>query len=87
MDTKFEEVRKYSFDEMKAEMNEEDALFGGTGAFVISLTWIDYLRLKKQLEVMPEFMVIYKTFTTTHLRIVKKDQYDEFLEWRRNRNE
>ncbi len=80
-------IRRYTFDEMKSEMAEEDALFMGTTAFVIGTTWIDYLRLKKYLELMPEFRVIYKTFATTKLRIVKLEQYEEFLEWRKNRNE
>lgn len=82
-----DKIRRYTFDEMKAEMTEEDALFAGTAAFVISTTWIDYQRLKKYLSDMPEFRLIYKTFATTHLRIVKKDQFEEFLVWRKNRNE
>ena len=81
-----ENIRRYTFDELKAEMSEEDTLFSGTGAFVIGMTWIDYQRLKKQLEDMPEFRVIYKTFSTAHLRIVKKEQFEEFQRWRR-RNE
>lgn len=87
METLPEGVRKYTFDELKAEMSREDVLFNGTAAFVIGTTWIDYQRLKKQLEVMPEFRLIYKTFATSKLRIVKLDQWDEFLEWRRKRNE
>ena len=77
-----EKIRRYTFDELKEEMSEEDTLFSGTGAFVIGMTWIDYQRLKKQLEEMPEFRVIYKTFSTAHLRIVKKEQYEEFQKWR-----
>ncbi len=87
METTPEKIRMYKFDEMKAEMAEEDALFMGTTAFVIGTTWIDYLRLKKYLELMPEFRVIYKTFATTHLRIVKVDQYEDFLLWRKNKAE
>lgn len=87
MEIPLEEIRRYSFDEMKTEMAEEDALFSGTAAFVIGTTWIDYLRLKKRLEAMPEFRLIYKTFATTHLRVVKLDQYEEYLEWRRKRSE
>lgn len=87
MEARTEEIRRYKFDELKAEMSAEDALFTGTAAFVLGLTWIDYLRLKKHLELLPEFRVIYKTFATTHLRIVKVEQYKEFLEWRRSRTE
>jgi len=87
METLPEGVRKYTFDELKAEMAKEDVLFNGTAAFVIGTTWIDYQRLKKQLEVMPEFRLIYKTFATSKLRIVKIDQWDEFVKWRRNRDE
>ena len=77
-----EKIRRYTFDELKEEMSEEDTLFSGTGAFVIGMTWIDYQRLKKQLEEMPEFRVIYKTFSTAHLRIVKKEQYEQFQNWK-----
>ena len=77
-----EKIHRYTFEELKAEMSEEDALFKGTAAFVLGTTWIDYQRLKKRLEEMPEFRVIYKTFSTAHLRIVKKEQYDEFQKWR-----
>ena len=87
METIPEGIRRYKFEEMKAEMAEEDTLFMGTAAFVIGTTWIDYLRLKKYLEIMPEFRVIYKTFATTKLRIVKIELYEEFLEWRKTRNE
>ena len=87
MEVKTKGIHRYTFDEMKGEMAEEDALFNGTAAFVIATTWIDYLRLKKHLEENPEFNVIYKTFATGKLRIVKLDQYDAFLDWRRNRNE
>jgi len=51
------------------------------------MNWIDYQRLKKHLSLIPEFRVVYKTFSTTHLRIVKKEQYDEYLVWRKNRVE
>ena len=82
-----DQIKKYTFEELKEEMAEEDTFFSGTGAFVIGMTWIDYQRLKKQLEDLPDFRVIYKTFSTAHLRIVKKEQFDEFQEWRREKHE
>ena len=87
MEARMDKIRKYTFDELKAEMAQEDVRFSGTAAFVIATTWLDYQRLKKMLEVMPEFRVIYKTFATTKLRIVKIELYEEFIEWRKNRNE
>ena len=87
MEINLEGIRRYTFDELKAEMAEEDALFSGTAAFVIGTTWIDYQGLKKHLEDGPEFRVIYKTFATTKLRIVKIDQWEEFVNWRKNRRE
>ena len=87
MEARIDKIRKYTFEELKAEMAQEDVQFSGTAAFVIATTWLDYQRLKKMLEVMPEFRLIYKTFATSKLRIVKLDQWDEFLEWRRKRNE
>jgi len=87
MEARIDKIRKYTFEELKAEMSQEDVRFSGTAAFVIAMTWLDYQRLKKMLEVMPEFRLIYKTFATSKLRIVKLDQWDEFLEWRRNKDE
>jgi len=87
MEVKLEGVREYTFDELKKEMAEEDALFTGTGALVLGVTWIDFQRLKKKLEEMEEFRVIYATFSTAHLRIVKIDQYNAFQEWKKNRGE
>jgi len=81
------QIHRYTFDELKAEMSEEDALFKGTAAFVLGTTWIDYQRLKKLIKGMPEFHAIYTTFSTQHLRIVKIEQYEEFLTWRKNRVE
>ena len=77
-----EKIHRYTFEELKAEMSEEDALFKGTAAFVLGTTWIDYQRLKKRLEEMLEFHTIYTTFSTQHLRIVKIEQYEAFLAWR-----
>jgi len=68
-------------------MREEDALFKGTAAFVLGCTWIDYQRLKKLMRGMPEFHSVYTTFSTSHLRIVKIEQYEEFQRWRDERRE
>jgi len=87
MEARTDQIRRYTFEELKKEMSEEDVMYAGTAAFVIATTWLDYLRLKKHLEVLPEFKLIYQTFSTTHLRIVKLDQWEEFVKWRKNRDE
>jgi len=83
---KFEDgIRKYTFDELKREMAEEDLLLNTTLGLVIGGTMLDLMRLKKRIGEMAEFKLVYNTLSTTHLRIVKVDEYEKFLEWKKEK--
>jgi hypothetical protein len=78
------EYRKYSVDELK--LADEDLQMNLTMGMVICGTWIDLLRLKKYILELPDFRVNYNTISSTHLRIVKINEWDEYVEWKKQRN-
>ena len=85
MENMSSEIRQYSFSELKKEMAEEDLMFNATAGITVGGTWIDLKRLIHRIECTPEFNVVYKTISTAHLRVVKVNEYEEFLEWKRQR--
>lgn len=78
-------IRKYTFEELKREMEEEDLLLNTTIGLVIGGTMLDLMRLKKRLGAMAEFKLVYHTLTTAHLRIVKVEEWDRFVEWKKEK--
>lgn len=82
MDSLEGKVRKYTFEELKSEMEEEDLLMNTTLGLVVGGTMLDLMRLKKRIGAMAEFKLVYHTLTTAHLRIVKVEEYEKFLEWK-----
>ena len=79
------QIRKYTFEELKSEMEEEDLLMNTTLGLVIGGTMLDLMRLKKRIGAMEEFKLVYHTLTTAHLRIVKVEEWDRFLEWKKEK--
>ena len=77
-----EGLRKYTFEELKKEMEEEDLLMNTTLGLVIGGTMIDLMRLKKRIDSMFEFKLVYHTLSTAHLAIVKKDDWRKYLDWK-----
>ena len=82
-----EEIRRYTFDELKEEMKQEDLMFRATAGITISGRWIDLLRLVKRIGGMEEFSIVYKTISTAHLRIVKLEEWEEYQKWRLEKND
>lgn len=83
---KFEDgIRKYTFDELKREMEEEDLLLNTTLGLVIGGTMLDLMRLKKRIGMMPEFKLVYNTLSTVKLRIVKVEEWEKYLEWKKEK--
>lgn len=80
-----ENYRKYTIRELKLE--DEDLMMNVTMGLVISGTCLDLLRLKKQLSELTDFRVTYNTISTSHLRVVKVNEYEDYLAWRRTQNE
>ena len=81
MEKKLEGYRRYTIPELKLE--DEDLQMLMTMGIVIGSTYLDLLSLKNWLERQPQFRVIYRTISTTHLRVVKKEDYEKYLIWRR----
>ncbi len=77
------EYRRYSIDELKIE--DEDLQILMTMGVVLSGTWLDLLSLKNYLRDRAEFRLIYNTISNNHLRVVKKDEYEEYLEWKNSK--
>lgn len=78
-------IRKYTFEELKSEMEEEDLLMNTTLGLVLGGTMLDLMRLKKQISALPEIKLVYHTLTTAHLRIVKVEEWEKFLEWKKEK--
>lgn len=76
-----ENYRKYTIQELKLE--DEDLMMNVTMGIILSGTYLDLLRLKKQIGELTDFRVIYNTLSTSHLRVVKADNYERYLKWRR----
>lgn len=75
------EFRRYTIDELKLE--DEDLQMLMTMGLVVSGTYLDLLSLKNYLRDLTEFRVIFNTISTAHLRIVKIDEWEKYIEWKK----
>ena len=78
-----EEVRTLSVEEITLEA--EDLQMIMTFGVTMSGSYHDLLSLKEYLVNDPRFKVIWKSISPVHLRVVKRDQWDEFQRWRESR--
>ena len=78
-----EEVRTLSMEEITLEA--EDLQMIMTFGVTMSGSYHDLLSLKEYLVKDPRFKVIWKSISTVHLRVVKRDQWDEFQRWKETR--
>jgi len=78
------EYRKYSIDELK--LADEDLQMKLTMGVTMAGTYLDLLRLKKYLTELPDFEIIYNTISSVHLRIVKIEEWEEFISWKKQKN-
>ncbi len=78
-----EEVRTLSVEEITLEA--EDLQMIMTFGVTMSGSYHDLLSLKEYLVNDPRFKVIWKSISPVHLRVVKRDQWDEFQRWRETR--
>ena len=76
-----EKYKKFTVKELQLE--DADLMMNVTIGLVVSGTYLDVLRLKKQITEHPDFRVVYNTVSTSHLRVVKYDEYEDYLEWRK----
>jgi len=81
MEKKFN-LKRYSIEDL--ELRDADLQAIMTIGVTVSGTFLNLLKLKKILDGVPEIRVIYPTISSTHLRIVKKEYWEEFNKWRRS---
>jgi hypothetical protein len=79
------EVRTLSVEEITLEA--EDLQMIMTFGVTMSGSYHDLLSLKEYLVNDPRFKVIWKSISPVHLRVVKRDQWDEFQRWRETRRQ
>jgi len=56
-----------------------------TLGLIIGGTMLDLMRLKKRIGAMAEFKLVYNTLSTVKLRIVKVEEWEKFLEWKKEK--
>jgi len=77
-----EEIRTLSVEEITLEA--EDLQMIMTFGVTMSGSYHDLLSLKEYLINDPRFKVIWKSISPVHLRVVKRDQWDEFQRWKKD---
>ncbi len=78
-----DEIRTLSVEEITLEA--EDLQMIMTFGVTMSGSYHDLLSLKEYLVNDPRFKVIWKSISPVHLRVVKRDQWDEYKRWRESR--
>lgn len=77
-------LKRYSIKDL--ELADEDLQAIMTVGFTASGTFLNLLKLKKEIERLePEIRVIYSTISSTHLRVVKKEDWEEYNTWRKKK--
>ena len=69
----------------QVRLEPEDLQMIMTFGVTMSGSYHDLLSLKEYLINDPRFKVIWKSISPVHLRVVKRDQWDEFQRWRQDR--
>ena len=78
------QLKKYSIREL--EIQDADLQPIMTGGITVSGTYLNLLKLDRILkDLKPDIRVIYSTFAPCHLRIVKKEDWEEYNRWRKSR--
>lgn len=83
MEEQFRKLKRYTIEEL--ELGDADLQAIMTFGVTISGSFLNLLRLKKVLEGIPEVKVIYPTISSSHLRIVKREYWEEYNEWRKRK--
>ena len=76
------EYKRFSISELK--LSDEDLQMNMTIGLIIGGTWLDLLSLKNYIGKLPGFKVVYNTISTSRLRVVKVEEFEEYLGWKAN---
>ena len=80
----FGNLKRYSIKDLEIADADLQAIM--TLGITVSGTFLNLLKLKKELDKIPEIRVIFNTISPVKLRVVKHEQYEEFLQWRDRNN-
>jgi hypothetical protein len=76
------EIRNLSIEEVRKKIEAEDLQMMMTFGVTMSGRMDDLIGLKEFLISDPRFNVIWKSISTSHLRVVKLEQWNEFQKWK-----
>jgi len=84
MEISISNVKRYSIGDL--ELADEDLQAIMTIGLTASGTFLNLLKLKKEMERLePDIRVVYSTISSTHLRVVKKEDWEEYNSWRKKK--
>lgn len=76
------EIRNLSIEEVRKKIEAEDLQMMMTFGVTMSGRMDDLIGLKEFLISDSRFNVIWKSISTSHLRVVKLEQWNEFQKWK-----
>ena len=78
-------IKNLSLEEIKEKIEPEDLQMMVTLGITISGRYDELFSLKEFLIKDPRFKVIYKSLSSTHLRVVKINEFEEFEKWKESK--
>lgn len=84
MEIGLQNLKRYTIKDL--ELADEDLQAIMTMGVTASGTFLNLLRLKKEIgRLEPDIRVIYSTISSEHLRVVKKEDWEEYNVWRKQK--
>ena len=78
-------IKNLSLEEIKEKIEPEDLQMMVTLGITISGRYDELFSLKEFLIKDSRFKVIYKSLSSTHLRVVKINEFEEFEKWKESK--
>jgi len=75
-------IRDLPIEEVREKIEAEDLQMIMTFGVTMSGRLDDLIGLKEFLDKDPRFKLIWKSISTSHLRVVKIEQWNEFQKWK-----
>ena len=84
MEISIANLKRYTIKDL--ELADEDLQAIMTIGLTASGTFLNLLKLKKEMERLePDIRVIFATLSSVHLRVVKKEDWEEYNVWRKKK--
>ena len=78
-------IKNLSLEEIKEKIEPEDLQMMVTLGITISGRYDELFSLKEFLIKDSRYKVIYKSISSTHLRVVKINEFEEFEKWKKSK--